>query len=71
MNGNMGYQTYRNMGENRGAFTPGATNVTLYDINGNEVGVIPVVPDFSAVSNPGTAASLAGGQSWLADCEHN
>ncbi len=71
MNGIIDYQTYRNLGENRGPFTPGATDVTVYDINGDVVGVIPVVPDFSAVSNPGTAASLGGGQSWLVDCEHN
>ncbi len=71
MNGDIAYETYRNLAENRGSFTPGATNVNVYDINGEVVGVIPVVPDFSAVSNPGTAASLGGGQNWLVDCEHN
>ncbi len=71
MDADVGYELYRNLGENRGPFEAGATNVMVYDIHGKELGVIPIVPDFSAVSNPGTAASLAGGQSWLADCQHN
>ncbi len=71
MNGQLGYQLYRDLAENLNGFSPGATNVKVYDIDGNYVGNIPIMPDFSAFSGPSSQYSLAGGQSWLADCWHN
>lgn len=45
------YQTYRDFAQNRGVFQAGASNITLYDKNGNTAGVLDKAPmaDFSSV----------------------
>ncbi|WMY73546.1 S6 family peptidase [Buttiauxella selenatireducens] len=41
-------QVYRDFGENRGAFSAGATNIPVYHTDGSLSGIINVMPDFSA-----------------------
>ncbi len=71
----IGYQVYRDFALNQGVFTPGAENVPIYDQNTNtQIGVIPLVPDFGAVTSifPGAkGGALAGGkQSWISSAGH-
>ncbi|MFU2317187.1 S6 family peptidase [Rahnella sp. PCH160] len=46
-------QVYRDFGENRGPFTPGATNIPIYHLDGSLSGIINVMPDFSASNDGG------------------
>ena len=46
-------QVYRDFGENRGIFAPGATNIPIYHTDGSLSGVINVMPDFSASHDTG------------------
>lgn len=65
------YQTYRDFAQNRGVFQPGASNITLYDKNGNPAGVLDKVPmmDFSSVDKLGIA-TLVNPQ-YVVSVKHN
>ncbi len=66
----VGYQTYRNLAENRYHYKAGATDVPIYGKDGAYLGTAEVIPDFSAVMSAAGGAALAGGQSWMVDCAH-
>ncbi|TBM18429.1 hypothetical protein EYY84_03495, partial [Hafnia alvei] len=46
-------QVYRDFGENRGIFAPGATNIPIYHTDGSLSGIINVMPDFGASNDTG------------------
>lgn len=63
-------QTYRDFAENRGVFAAGATNVDIYDKQGNYVGTIDRVMNFDSVADIG-AVALAGGPGFVTTVAHN
>ncbi|WP_336235483.1 S6 family peptidase [Achromobacter dolens] len=65
------YQTYRDFSENKGAFQPGATNITLYDKTGVPYAVLDRAPmiDFSGVDRK-AIATLASPQ-YIVSVKHN
>ncbi len=72
---NIGADVYRDFALNEGIFEAGATDVPIYDKDtGEEIGRIPLVPDFGAVTSTFEGAkggSLSGGkQSWVTSCSH-
>ncbi len=69
----VGLDAYKDLALNLGIFEKGATNVSVYNTDGSLSGVIPVVPDFGALTDPEGLAQCAsaGGQSWLIDAAHN
>ncbi len=68
----IGVDQYRDLALNVGIFEKGATNVQLYNKDGSLGGVIDVVPDLGATSDPheDLYSSLAGGQSWYIGAKH-
>ncbi|MDU7483793.1 MAG: S6 family peptidase [Hafnia alvei] len=54
-------QVYRDFGENRGVFKPGAINIPVYKSDGTLSGTINVMPDFSS--------SIDGGYATLVDAQ--
>lgn len=66
------YQTYRDFAENKGAFTPGATNISLYDQQGNVSAMLSQAPmiDFSAVDK-GIAVSALVSPQYIVSVKHN
>ena len=66
------YQTYRDFAENKGAFTPGATNIPLYDQQGNVSATLSQAPmiDFSAVDK-GIAVSALVSPQYIVSVKHN
>lgn len=72
---------YRNFAENRGKFAAGATNIPIYDKNGNQTGTIERMMNFDSAidvwSNNETItkrsgeATLAGGPNFLAGVAHD
>ncbi|OOH90773.1 hypothetical protein BMT54_03845 [Pasteurellaceae bacterium 15-036681] len=67
------YQYFRDLAENKGQFTVGATNITVYDKDGKEVGImLPNIPmlDFSATIRTGGYATLIEPQ-YVNSVEHN
>ncbi len=72
---NIGADVYRDFASNQGVFQPGATDVPIYDtVTGEEIGRIPLVPNFGAVTSVFEGAeggALAGGkQSWVSSARH-
>jgi len=65
------YQIYRDFSENKGAFYPGALNISIHDVNGNLVDILDKapMPDFSSVNTFGIA-TLVNPQ-YLASVNHN
>ncbi|ENN7607318.1 autotransporter outer membrane beta-barrel domain-containing protein [Escherichia coli] len=59
------YQTFRDFAENKGLFTPGATNIAIYDKQGNQVDELGKAPmaDFSSATI--TTGSLPPGDHTL------
>ncbi|TNH06756.1 hypothetical protein FHQ25_12060, partial [Testudinibacter sp. TR-2022] len=55
------YQTYRDFGENKGQFRPGAVNLPIYGKNGELIGILDKAPmiDFSAASKEGVGTLVA------------
>ncbi|TNG92595.1 autotransporter outer membrane beta-barrel domain-containing protein [Pasteurellaceae bacterium USgator11] len=55
------YQTYRDFGENKGQFAPGAANLPIYGKNGELIGTLDKAPmiDFSASSKDGVGTLVA------------
>ncbi|EGL5809365.1 autotransporter outer membrane beta-barrel domain-containing protein, partial [Salmonella enterica] len=73
VNGEFDYQVYRDFAENKGQFTPGASNIPIFKRD-NKTGVPDMmmdkpVPDFSSVNNTGIATLLA--PSYIASVAHN
>ncbi|ENI7574646.1 autotransporter outer membrane beta-barrel domain-containing protein [Salmonella enterica] len=73
VNGEFDYQVYRDFSENKGQFTPGASNIPIFKRN-NKTGVPDMmmgkpVPDFSSVNNTGIATLQA--PSYIASVAHN
>ncbi|MBE0396972.1 autotransporter outer membrane beta-barrel domain-containing protein [Citrobacter amalonaticus] len=65
------YQIYRDFAENKGLFVPGATDIPVYDKNGQLVGRLDKAPmaDFSSVSTSGVATLIS--PQYLASVKHN
>ncbi|MCZ8781103.1 ESPR-type extended signal peptide-containing protein [Escherichia albertii] len=72
--GDIPYQTYRDFAENKGQFRAGATNIPIFNQNGDLIGTLDKAPviDFSSVnvgSNPGVA-TLVNPQ-YVVSVKHN
>ena len=68
------YQIFRDFAENKGAFRPGATDIAIYNKQGELVGTLnkAAMPDFSSVnvkSNPGVATLI--NPQYVASVKHN
>lgn len=65
------YQLFRDFAENKGLFVPGATDIPVYDKNGQLVGRLDKAPmaDFSSVSTSGGATLIS--PQYLASVKHN
>ncbi|EGS5037627.1 TPA: S6 family peptidase [Escherichia coli] len=68
------YQIFRDFAENKGAFRPGATDIAIYNKQGELVGTLnkAAMPDFSPVnvkSNPGVATLI--NPQYVASVKHN
>ncbi|MBJ9329341.1 autotransporter outer membrane beta-barrel domain-containing protein [Citrobacter amalonaticus] len=65
------YQLFRDFAENKGLFVPGATDIPVYDKNGQLVGRLDKAPmaDFSSVSTSGVATLISA--QYLASVKHN
>ncbi len=78
--GEIDYQVYRDFATNSGIYQAGAVDVPIYNQHtGDLIGVIPIVPDFSAASSifpvgggyyPKGSALAGGKQSWLTSSSH-
>lgn len=65
------YQLFRDFAENKGLFVPGATDIPVYDKNGQLVGRLDKAPmaDFISVSTSGVATLIS--PQYLASVKHN
>lgn len=65
------YQLFRDFAENKGLFTPGATDIPVYDKDGKLVGRLDKAPmaDFSSVSTSGVATLVSS--QYLVSVKHN
>ncbi len=68
------YQIFRDFAENKGAFRPGATDIAIYNKQGELVSTLnkAAMPDFSSVnvkSNPGVATLI--NPQYVASVKHN
>ncbi|ELD0440787.1 autotransporter outer membrane beta-barrel domain-containing protein [Escherichia coli] len=72
VNNQLGYQLFRDFAENKGAFHPGATNIAIYNKQGELVGTLDksAMPDFSAVDSEIGVATLINPQ-YIASVKHN
>ncbi|EHP1067809.1 autotransporter outer membrane beta-barrel domain-containing protein [Escherichia coli] len=72
VNNELGYQLFRDFAENKGAFHPGATNIAIYNKQGELVGTLDkaAMPDFSAVDSEIGVATLINPQ-YIASVKHN
>lgn len=72
VNNELGYQLFRDFAENKGAFRPGATNIAIYNKQGEIVGTLDkaAMPDFSAVDSEIGVATLINPQ-YIASVKHN
>ncbi|EDA0293034.1 autotransporter outer membrane beta-barrel domain-containing protein [Salmonella enterica] len=66
------YQIFRDFSENKGAFRPGATDITIYNKQGELVGTLnkAAMLDFSSVSVKDGVATLINPQ-YIASVKHN
>ncbi|EQA4339300.1 S6 family peptidase, partial [Escherichia coli] len=64
VNNELGYQLFRDFAENKGMFRPGATNIAIYNKQGEFVGTLDkaAMPDFSAVDSEIGVATLINPQ---------
>lgn len=71
VNNELGYQLFRDFAENKGMFRPGATNIAIYDKQGELVGTLDkaAMPDFSAVDSEIGVATLINPQ-YIASAKH-
>lgn len=65
------YQIFRDFSENKGAFTPGAKNIAIYNKSGELVGLLDKapMPDFSSVSTSGVATLI--NPQYITSVKHN
>ena len=72
VNNELGYQLFRDFAENKGMFRPGATNIAIYDKQGELVGTLDkaAMPDFSAVDSEIGVATLINPQ-YIVSVKHN
>lgn len=70
--GSIPYQTYRDFSENKGLFKPGATDIPIYNRNGENVGILSntPMPDLSSVDSVLGVATLVTPQ-YIASVAHN
>ena len=66
------YQIFRDFAENKGMFRPGATNIPIYNKQGELVGTLDkaAMPDFSPVNSGSGVATLINPQ-YVASVKHN
>ncbi|MGL9585253.1 S6 family peptidase [Escherichia coli] len=66
------YQIFRDFAENKGMFRPGATNIPIYNKQGELVGTLDkaAMPDFSSVDSKLGVATLINPQ-YVASVKHN
>lgn len=66
------YQIFRDFAENKGVFRPGATNISIYNKQGELVGTLDkaAMPDFSPVDSGLGVATLISPQ-YIASVKHN
>ena len=65
-------QTYRDFAENRGVFDIKATDIAIYDKEGNHVGTIPKMMNFDGVADAHMGeAALVGGPGFIATVAHD
>ncbi|GAJ65304.1 autotransporter outer membrane beta-barrel domain-containing protein [Edwardsiella piscicida] len=69
---NIGYQQYRDFAENKGAFKPGATNISIYNKKGEQIATLNKAPmlDFSSVDSGIGVATLINPQ-YIVSVKHN
>lgn len=72
VNNELGYQLFRDFAENKGMFRPGATNIAIYNKQGEPVGTLDKasMPDFSALDSESNVATLINPQ-YIASVKHN
>ncbi|WP_283939372.1 S6 family peptidase, partial [Escherichia coli] len=72
VNNELGYQLFRDFAENKGAFRPGATDIAIYNKQGELVGTLnkAAMPDFSSVDSDIGVATLINPQ-YIASVKHN
>lgn len=72
VNNELGYQLFRDFAENKGMFRPGATDIAIYNKQGELVGTLnnAAMPDFSAVNAGSGMATLINPQ-YIASVKHN
>ncbi len=72
VNNELGYQLFRDFAENKGMFRPGATDIAIYNNQGNLVGVLDkaAMPDFSSVNSGSGVATLIHPQ-YIVSVKHN
>lgn len=72
VNNELGYQLFRDFAEIKGMFRPGATNIAIYNKQGELVGTLDkaAMPDFSAVDSEIGVATLINPQ-YIASVKHN
>lgn len=72
VNNELGYQLFRDFAENKGMFRPGATNIAIYNKQGERVGTLDkaAMPDFSSVSVRDGIATLVDSQH-VVSVKHN
>lgn len=68
----VGFDNYLNFGRNLAQFKAGATNVAIYNDEGEVISVIEVVPDLSAMRDQyDSSGALAGSQATVITCGHD
>lgn len=72
VSGEIPYQTFRDFAENKGEFSPGASDIRIYKKNGELAGELnkAPMPDFSSV-NSGTAIATLISPQYIASVKHN
>lgn len=72
VNNELDYQLFRDFAENKGRFHPGATNIAIYNKQGELVGTLDkaAMPDFSSVNSGSGVATLINPQ-YIASVKHN
>ncbi|MBB7003001.1 S6 family peptidase [Escherichia coli] len=72
VNNELEYQLFRDFAENKGMFRPGATNIAIYNKQGELVGTLDkaAMPDFSAVDSEIGVATLINPQ-YITSVKHN
>lgn len=65
------YQTFRDFAENKGVFFPGATDIAVYNKQGELLGTLnkAAMPDFSSVNSSGVATLI--NPQYVASVKHN